>query len=121
MSYQQNPLVDAYIAHFDGDIKERLLWLRAAIQTAFPETIEDISYEMPTYRPAPEKRGIIFFAAAKDHIGIYPIFEPRHDPLMQKMTKPYRTGRATLQFKHTEPLPKQTIRKILAYQAGKVV
>ena len=118
MSYHQDPDVDAYIARFDQPIRERLVWLRGAIHTQFPNTIEDISYGMPTYRPAPGARGILHFAAQKDHIGIYAILEPKHDSLMHNTMKPYRTGRGTLQFKNDKPLPKLIIRQILANHAS---
>lgn len=118
MSYHKSPLVDEYIADFPEPVRERLSWLRSAIQATFPKTIEDISYGMPTYRPSPGKRGIVHFAAAKGHIGIYAIFEPKNDANIHRMMLPYRTGRGTLQFKNDEPLPKGTIRKLLAYHAG---
>ena len=118
MTYQQSPLVDEYIAGFDEPIRERLLTIRAAIQATFPKTIEDISYGMPTYRPAPERRGIIHFAGFKEHIGIYGIFEPKTDSYMHQKMQPHRTGRGTLQFKNDEQLPIVKIRKILAHHAG---
>ena len=120
MSYQQSPLVDEYIAQFSGETKERLTWMRLAIQAAFPHTIEDISYDMPTYRPAPERRGIVHFAASKEHIGLYAIFDPKNNSTMHKIMDPYRTGKGTLQFKNTEPLPKGVIRQILAHHASKI-
>lgn len=118
MTYQQNKLVDEYIADFPEPIRERLSWLRLAIQATFPKSIEDISYGMPTYRPAPGKRGIVHFAAAKGHIGLYAIFEPKNDANMHRLMLPYRGGRGTLQFKNDERLPKGKIRKILAHHAG---
>ena len=120
MSYQQSKLVDNYIAQFDKETKERLTWLRSVVQATFPKTIEDISYGMPTYRPAPGKRGIVHFAAAKDHIGLYAIFDPKNDAAMHDKMNPYRTGRGTLQFKNDTPLPRRTIRQILAHHASKV-
>ena len=120
MTYQQSPLVDEYIAQFSGETHERLSHLRAAIQATFPKTIEDISYGMPTYRPAPGKRGIVHFAAAKDHIGLYAIFDPKSNAPMHKKMQPYRTGRGTLQFKNDVPFPMTTIRQILVYHATKV-
>ena len=115
MSYQESPLVDAYINHYSGDVKKRLEQLRKAIQATFPKTIEDVSYGMPTYRPAPKKRGIIHFATSKDHIGIYAIFDPKTNSVIHEKMKPYRTGKGTLQFKHSDPFPMATIRQILAY------
>jgi uncharacterized protein YdhG (YjbR/CyaY superfamily) len=120
MKYQLSPLVDKYIAQFEGDMNERLTWLRNAIQATFPTTIEDISYEMPTYRPAPGKRGIVHFAVTKDHIGLYAIFEPKNNAPIHAAMKKYRTGRGTLQFKNDEPLPKGIIRQILAHHASQL-
>lgn len=118
MSYRQSPLVDEYISQFSEPMQERLTWLRLAVQATFPKTIEDISYGMPTYRPGPERRGIVHFAAAKGHIGLYAIFEPKTDAVMHKIMTPYRTGRGTLQFQNDHPLPKGDIRKILTHHAG---
>lgn len=120
MTYQHSPLVDEYIAHYKGETKERLSALRAAIQATFPQTIEDMSYGMPTYRPAPGKRGLVHFAASKDHIGIYAIFDPKSDAPMHKKMQTYRKGKGTLQFQHDQPFPIATIRQILAHHATKV-
>lgn len=120
MSYQSSQLVGEYIAQFSGTTKERLTWLRQAIQTTFPKTIEDMSYGMPAYRPAPKKRGVIFFAAAKDHIGIYGVFEPDNNKDIHKIMEAHRTGKGTLQFSNSQPLPKQVINEILAYHYTKI-
>lgn len=120
MTYQQSPLVDAYIAQFHGDVKERLILLRKAVQAAFPKTIEDISYDMPTYRPQPEKRGVVHFGTAKGHIGIYAIFEPKSNAPMHKKIEQYRSGKGTLRFENTKPFPITTIRQILTYHASQI-
>lgn len=120
MQYRQSTLVDEYLSHFNDETKKRLASLRSAVQATFPTTIEDISYGMPTYRPAPGKRGLVHFAASKDHIGIYAIFDEKSNAPMHKLMAPYRTGRGTLQFKHDQPFPVATIRKILAYHATKI-
>lgn len=121
MSYQQNALVDEYVEQFDGDIKKRLVWLRSAIQAAFTSTIEDMSYGMPTYRPAPGRRGIIHFAVAKDHIGLYAVIDPDpKDAIYEKLTL-FKTGRGTLQFKNADPFPSNIILEILTYHAKKAL
>jgi len=119
MTYQQSPLVDEYIARFDAETQRRLQLLRKAIQATFPNTIEDISYDMPTYRSAPGKRGLVHFAALKNHIGIYGILDIRNSAAMHAKMDPYRTGRGTLQFPNDHPFPMVTIRQILAYHASK--
>lgn len=119
MTYQQSSLVDDYIAQFPEPIRERLTKVRRAIQATFPKTIEDISYGIPTYRPAPGKRGIVHFGGAKSHIALYGIIESQKDHVSHALIAPHRSGKGTLQFPHDAPLPMVTIRKILAYHAGK--
>ena len=118
MSYHRSPLVDEYIAQSPEPIRERLSSIRSIIQATFPKAIEDISYGMPTYRPAPGKRGIIHFAAQKGHVAIYAVFEPKNDAFMHRLMLPHRSGRGTLQFKNDVPLPVGTIRKIVTHHAG---
>lgn len=118
MSYQQSALVSAYIdAQTDDETKRRLTKLRALVQSFFPTTIEDISYGMPTYRPAPKKRGIVHFAVFPKHIGLYAIFDPNDSPELLAALKPYRTGKGTLQFLHSEPFPTALIQRLLSYHA----
>lgn len=120
MSYKESPEVTKYIASFDASIQKRLTDLRHLIQSRFPNTIEDISYSMPTYRPAPGKRGIVHFAVAKNHIGLYAVIDATENDSLYTKLQRYQTGRGTLQFKHTEPLPLDIIDEILQYHAQKI-
>lgn len=120
MTYQESTLVDEYLKSFEDEPLRRLQLLRHAIQATFPKTIEDISYGMPTYRPAPKKRGIVHFSGSKNHIGIYAIFDPKNNSTIHELMKPYRTGKGTLQFQNDKPFPMSDIRKILAYQAAHI-
>lgn len=115
MPYQQSSLVTEYIARYDAETQRRLEKLRKAIQVTFPQTIEDISYGIPTYRPAPAKRGIVHFGAAKGHIAIYGIFDVRNNAALHEKMQKYRTGRGTLQFSNAAPLPMNDIRQILVF------
>lgn len=120
MPYQQSNLVSEYIARFDAETQRRLNLVRNAIQATFPHTIEDISYGIPTYRPAPGKRGLVHFGAAGGHIGIYGIFDVRNNASIHEKMQKYRTGRGTLQFKNTEPLPMADIRQILTFHKAHI-
>lgn len=115
MTYQQSPLVTEYIARYDAETQRRLEKVRQAIQATFPDTIEDISYGIPTYRPAPKKRGLVHFGAAKGHIGLYGIFDIRNNAEVHDKMQRYRTGQGTLQFSNNEPLPMADIRQILTF------
>jgi uncharacterized protein YdhG (YjbR/CyaY superfamily) len=117
MSFASSPKVEAYIETFEDPAYTRLQTLRQEIQTIFPNTIEDISYGMPTYRPAPKKRGIVHFSNFAHHIGLYAVFDPTDQPKLLKALAPYRTGKGTLQFRHDQPFPIDLIREVLTYHA----
>jgi len=104
--------VDSYIAQFAPPMQERLSELRHLIQSVIPNAIEDISYGMPAYRAQPKKRPIVFFGVAKNHIGLYALNE-KLSPELQAQVAPHVTGRGTLQFAHSEPLPLKLIKEIL--------
>lgn len=104
--------VDNYIAQFEPPMQERLSELRQLIQSVLPNTIEDISYGMPAYRPQPKKRPIVFFGMAKNHIGLYALSE-KLSPQLRERVAPHVTGRGTLQFAHSAPLPLKLIEEIL--------
>ncbi len=118
MTFATSPQVQVYIDTIKSPERERLETIRDEIQKAYPFTIEDISYGMPTYRPAPGKRGIVHFAHSANHIGIYGIIDPIDDQSLQSALAPYRTGKGTLQFKHSEPLPLTLIKATFAHHAA---
>ena len=120
MSYQESQDVTSYIAQFEQPVQKRLAQLRQLIQRRFPHTIEAISYGMPCYRPAAGKRGIVYFAAAKAHVGLYAVVDAEPNESIYPVLQKYKTGRGTLQFKNTEPFPLEEIDEILLYQAKKI-
>lgn len=61
--------VDEYILNQNKDKQASLYYLRNILQKALPDTIETMSWSMPTYY---KDRNIIHFAASKNHIGLYP-------------------------------------------------
>ena len=69
MSVQNYGIIDGYIAQFEGDIKNILEKTREVIRAAAPEAEERISYRMPCFW---QGGPLIYFAAMKHHLGIYP-------------------------------------------------
>ena len=61
--------IDEYIARQDAAAQPRLRELRALLRGALPQAEERLSWSMPTYW---QGRNLIHFAAAKNHLGIYP-------------------------------------------------
>lgn len=87
--------------------------LRQAIKSAVPEAEEKLSYRMPFY--AYHGR-LIYFAAHKNHIGMYPIIGREKD-LFAKELQPYMAPKATLQFPIGKPLPIALVKKVVRARA----
>jgi uncharacterized protein YdhG (YjbR/CyaY superfamily) len=105
--------VDAYIAAAPKAVQPMLRELRQAIRSAAPKAEEKISYRMPFYA----YRGrLIYFAAHKTHVGMYPIIGREKD-LYAKELKPYMAAKATLQFPIGQPLPIALVKKVVKERA----
>ena len=105
--------VDAYIAAAPKTVQPMLRELRQAIRSAAPKAEEKISYRMPFY--AYHGR-LIYFAAHKNHVGMYPIIGLEKD-LYAKELKPYLVDKATLQFPIGSRLPISLVKKIVKARA----
>jgi uncharacterized protein YdhG (YjbR/CyaY superfamily) len=105
--------VDAYIAAAPKTVQPMLRELRQAIRSAAPKAEEKLSYRMPFY--AYHGR-VIYFAAHKTHVGMYPIIGREKD-LYAKELKPYITAKATLQFPIGRPLPIALVKKVVRERA----
>ena len=101
-----NP-IDEYISSQEPAIQERLNTIRDTIRTAIPDATEKISYQMPTYWKG---RNIIHFAAAKNHIGIYPGGEA--PVVFAERLKDYKTSKGTIQIRNDQELPLELIAEI---------
>jgi uncharacterized protein YdhG (YjbR/CyaY superfamily) len=105
--------VDAYVAAAPKAMQPMLRQLRRAIKSAAPKAEEKLSYRMPYY--AYHGR-LIYFAAHKNHIGMYPIIG-REKELYAKELKPYMAEKATLQFPIGTPLPLALVKKVVKERA----
>ncbi|WP_088549143.1 iron chaperone [Paenibacillus aquistagni] len=103
--------IDAYISASSPEIQETLRALRTVIREAAPEAREKISYQMPTF----ELDGnLVHFAAFKKHIGFYPA--PSGITAFQEELKGYKQSKGAVQFPNDQPLPYDTIRRIVQYR-----
>ena len=70
MAKAQKPTdIDGYISQFAADVQAVLEKVRETIRNAAPDATEVISYQMPAFK----QQGIlVYFAAWKKHIGLYP-------------------------------------------------
>ena len=103
--------VDDYIAALPPDQAQALSHLRAVVTDAAPDAVEAIAYKMPAFKLG--RRVLLYYAGFKDHLSLFPgsgMLAARLGPDQQRRF----TGRGTLQFTPTDPLPDDVIRQIVA-------
>ncbi len=93
--------VDEYIASFPPDVRDVLQEVRRTIREVVPDAGEKISYQIPTITL--DGKALMYFSAWKEHIALYPI--PPLDDALATEIEPYRSGKGTLKFPLTKPIP----------------
>jgi uncharacterized protein YdhG (YjbR/CyaY superfamily) len=100
--------VDDYIAAQPPAVRRKLTAIRRVVRNTFPAATERISYRMPAFFL---DGVLIYFAAFKSHIGIYPPVKATGE-LAQAIAR-YRGPKGNLQLPLDEPLPLPLIRQIV--------
>ncbi|HVH65028.1 MAG TPA: DUF1801 domain-containing protein [Candidatus Acidoferrum sp.] len=102
--------VDAYIETAPEVVQPQLRRLRAMIRAEAPNATEKMSYGIPFYeygaKPNTFASRLIYFAAQKNHIAVYPAGNARG-------LEQYLTERSTLRFPIGRPLPMAKLRALL--------
>ena len=92
--------VDEYVAAASPEVQPILKKLRKTVQAAVPKAQETISYQIPAFRL---NRVFFYFAAFKNHIGIYPPL--KGGKIIAKALQPYRGEKGNLKFPLEQPIP----------------
>jgi len=100
--------IDEYIASFSPEVQAILEKIRLTIKSAAPGAQETISYKIPAFRL---NRILVYFAAFKNHIGLYP--PVRGDAKLLKAISVYAGKKGNLQFPLDRPIPYGLIEKIV--------
>lgn len=108
--------VDDYIKSFPNDVKIKLENLRVLVKKLAPHAVESISYGMPGYKL--NGKPLVYFAGYKTHIGFYPT--PNGMEEFAEELKPFATGKGTAQFKTSQPLPMDLIKKIVKFRIEQI-
>ena len=103
--------IDEYIALFPEEIQKNLQELRATIKAAAPGAEEKISYQMPAFA---QKGILVYFAAWKDHIGLYPI--PSGIQAFKQELSEYETTKGSIKFPLAKPIPMDLISRIVKFR-----
>jgi len=110
---KQFKTIDEYIKASPTDVQGILQSLRLTIRKAAPEAVETISYQMPTFKL--NGKGLVYFAAFKNHIGFYPI--PSGIEAFKKELSRYKQGKGSVQFPIDKPIPYDLVRRIVRFRA----
>jgi uncharacterized protein YdhG (YjbR/CyaY superfamily) len=107
--------VREYIDAAPKEAKEKLLELRDILKEVAPDATESLKWGSPVFE---EKRILFAFSAFKSHIN----FMPTHSAMIpfEKELTDYKTGKDTIQFPYSKPLPKSLIKKIAAFRVKEV-
>lgn len=103
--------VDAYLATLNDDQRTGIEAMRRAVNAAAPGATEGIAYAMPALRSHGE-RFLVSYAAFKQHFSLFPASEGVVTQLAGEI-EPYLTGKGTISFKASEPLPLELIGRIV--------
>ncbi len=105
--------IDLYIAAFPDDIQEKLAKIRGVIAKAAPRAEQSISYRIPTFKLA--GRPLLYFAAFKAHIGLYPVTASVKEAFKKELAG-YAQSKGTVRFPPDKPVPYALIGKIARFR-----
>jgi uncharacterized protein YdhG (YjbR/CyaY superfamily) len=107
--------IDQYIAGFPKDRQILLEEIRKTIKNAVPLAEETFSYGMPAFKINSVS---VWFAAYKNHIGLYPMYGMEKFRDEMEFFKG-RGTKDTLQFPYNKPLPLELIAKLVIHKFEK--
>lgn len=105
---KQFETVDEYIQTFPPNVQKILEELRQSMQKLLPEAVQTISYQIPTFKLG--KTYLIYFAAFKHHIGVF----PPPPKVFTEEVAPYAGPKGNLRF------PLDLIKRIVEYRVEEV-
>jgi len=103
--------IDEYIQGFPPETRQILEEVRALIREVAPDAAEKISYAIPTFYL---DGNLVHFAGYVSHIGFYPTSSGIE--AFKKELEPYRTSKGAVQFPLDRPIPRDLIRRIVAFR-----
>ena len=105
--------IDEYIAAQSEEVREILVKVRETIRAAAPDSLEKISWDMPTFW---QGENLIHFAAFKKHIGIYP-GDLMGSPFDERLTG-YQRTKGAIRFPIEKPIDYALISDITLWRVS---
>jgi uncharacterized protein YdhG (YjbR/CyaY superfamily) len=97
--------VDGYLAALSPAQRAQFERIRRIVRSIVPDAEETISYRIPTFK----HRGkyLIYFAAFKDHMSVYPTVGA---------VEATKGTKGTFRFSEDDPVPEEVVRGIVAHR-----
>ncbi len=96
--------VEDYLAEAPEEARVALEKVRKTIRAAAPDTIETISYQMPTFKY--RGRALVGIAAFKNHCSLFPYSKQVLETLEEEL-RPFDTsGKGTIRFSGRQATPR---------------
>lgn len=112
MSHEKpSTAIDNYIETFPDDVQILLKKLKKLIQSAAPSATESMGYGVPAF--SLNGKYLVYFAAFKNHIGIYPATTAA---VHKAGLSDYKVAKGTLRFPFNAPIPFALIKKFVEYR-----
>jgi uncharacterized protein YdhG (YjbR/CyaY superfamily) len=110
----ESPIL-AYIEQQAPSIQAKLKQIRKIVIEKAPNAVECISYGMPAFK---QEKMLLYFAAFKNHIGIYPTAEGVI--AFEKWTKDFKTSKGAIQIPNDTDIPEALIKKLVLHRLAQV-
>ncbi len=98
---------DDYFKSVPSQALPLLKLIQEKVEVLLPEAVRCVSYNMPAFK---DKRVFFYFAAFKNHIGIYP--PVTNDTALLREIAPYRGAKGNLSFPLNQSLPVDLIGRV---------
>lgn len=97
--------VEEYVGALPPGQREQFERIRRIVRSVVPDAEETISYRIPTFK----HRGkyLIYFAAFKDHMSVYPTVGA---------VAPTEGTKGTFRFTEDDPVPEEVVRAIVSHR-----
>ena len=106
MTNQKPQNIDEYISTQSDDVQIVLQNIRKLIKKVLPGAIETMSYGMPAFKLFGHT--LLYFAAWKKHIGLYPLYENSE---LEEYFKKYKGTKNSVHIPFVEPFPYEVVEK----------
>ena len=109
--------MDDYLAGVPDVPRAALEGVRETIRAAVPDSVETISYGMPTVRLGGKM--LLSYAAFAKHCSLFPASGDVMAALGDELA-PYFAEKATLRFSPSDPIPRDLLERVVAIRVAEV-